>query len=127
MLVRIGCGIVLYLIGILSVLAVDSIGHYMKNGVNAFECILNVYHIDKIFPATPSLGMHWSVMIPSVILLGIGPMLVTATIYEFISAQSPHYMKGFLLGVFLPLEACFSFLVPLLCLYSLHKEYREVQ
>ena len=108
MLVRIGCGIVLYFIGILSVLAVDSIGHYnMNKEENVTECILRIQSIDNI-PATASLNMHWSVMIPSAILLGIGPTVVTATVFEFISAQSPYSMKGFLFGVFFAIRGAFQ-------------------
>ena len=42
----------------------------------------------------PVLEMHWAVLIPPNVFLGIGPLIVTATIFEFISAQSPHSMKG---------------------------------
>ena len=107
MLVRIGCGMVLYFIGSLSVLAVDSIGHYMNKEANVTKCILRIQHINK-FPAIPSLNMHWSVMIPSAIFLGIGPTVVTATVFEFISAQSPISMKGFLFGVFFAVKGVFQ-------------------
>ena len=107
MLVRIGCGMALHLIGMLSVLAVDSIGHYMNKEANITDCILRVHHIDE-YPATSSLNMHWSTMIPSAIFLGIGPTLITATVFEFISAQSPHSMKGFLFGVFFVIRGVFQ-------------------
>ena len=101
MLNRIGCGIFLYFMGILSVLAVDSIGHHIKNETNVTYCIDHL-------PILLSLGMHWSVMLPSVIFLGIGPTLMTTTIFEFISAQSPHSMKGFLFGVFFAIRGVFQ-------------------
>ena len=100
MLNRIGCGIFLYFMGTLSMLAVDSIGHSINNSLDGAHCI---DHFRRI----PSLGMHWSVMIPPVIFLGIGPALVTATVFEFISAQSPLSMKGFLLGVFFAIRGIF--------------------
>ena len=109
MLTRIGYGMILYFIGMMSVLAIDSIGHHLKVKTNKTDCIWQVYHEDN-FPVVPSLGMHWSMMIPSVILLGIGPTLVTATVFEFISAQSPHPMKGFLFGVFFAIRVTFQFL-----------------
>ena len=56
----------------------------------------------------PSLSMHWSVMMPSIILLAIGPTLVTATVFEFISSQSPYSMKGFLFGVFFAIRGVFQ-------------------
>ena len=58
----------------------------------------------------PSLNMHWSVLIPSNILFGIGHVLVTATTYELISAQSPHSMKGLLLGTFFAIMGVFQFI-----------------
>ena len=108
MLTRIGFGMGLYIIGILSLLAVDTIGHFIEGKTNATGCILSVYHVDS-FPEIPSLGMHWTVMIPSAILLAIGPTLLTATVFEFVSAQSPHTMKGFLFGVFFAIRGTFQF------------------
>ena len=54
--------------------------------------------------------MHWSVLIPSNLLLGIGPIVVVTTTLEFISAQSPQSMKGFLIGVFFAIRGFFQFL-----------------
>ena len=54
--------------------------------------------------------MHWGVLIPPTLLLGIGPMLVIATTLEFISAQSPQSMKGLLVGVFFAIRGLFQFL-----------------
>ena len=54
--------------------------------------------------------MHWSVLIPPNLLLGIGPLLVVATTFEFISAQSPQSMKGLLVGVFFAIRGLFQFL-----------------
>ena len=57
-----------------------------------------------------SLNMHWSLLIPPSLLLGIGPLLVIATTLEFISAQSPQSMKGLLVGVFFAIRGLFQFL-----------------
>ena len=54
--------------------------------------------------------MHWEVLIPPTLLLGLGPMLVIATTLEFISAQSPQSMKGLLVGVFFAIRGLFHFL-----------------
>ena len=56
----------------------------------------------------PVLEMHWAVLIPPNVLLGIGPLIVTATIFELISAQSPHSMKGLLIGVFFAVKGAFQ-------------------
>ena len=39
-------------------------------------------------------GMHWAVVLPPSILLGLGPPVVKTTVLEFISAQSPHFMNN---------------------------------
>jgi dipeptide/tripeptide permease len=54
--------------------------------------------------------MHWAVLIPPSLLLGLGPLLVIATTLEFISAQSPQSMKGLLVGVFFAIRGLFQFL-----------------
>ena len=38
-------------------------------------------------------------MLPPCFLFGIGPLIVMTTTLEFISAQSPHFMKGLLVGM----------------------------
>ena len=55
-----------------------------------------------------ALNMHWSVLIPPNILLGIGPLIVTTSTLEFISAQSPHSMKGLLVGIFFAIQGFFQ-------------------
>ena len=57
-----------------------------------------------------SLNMHWSVLIPPNLLLGMGPLIAITTTYEFISAQSPQSMKGFIIGVFFAIRGLFHFL-----------------
>ena len=54
--------------------------------------------------------MHWAVLIPPCIFLGIGKLMVIATTLEFISAQSPQSMKGLLVGVFFAIRGLFQFL-----------------
>ena len=54
---------------------------------------------DKFKLKYHALNMHWSVLIPLSILLGIGQLIVTTSTLEFISAQSPHSMKGLLVGI----------------------------
>ena len=38
-----------------------------------------------------SLNMHWAVVVPPGLLLGIGPLLVTVTTLEFISLRALSY------------------------------------
>ena len=103
---RLGFGILLYFLGGLSMFFVDAIGHieYQRNDT---QCIVlyNDFEVD-----ITSLGMHWAVFIPSNVLIGIGPALVTVSIFEFISAQSPHSMKGLLLGTYFAITGVYQFI-----------------
>ena len=58
----------------------------------------------------PELNMHWSVLIPPSLFLGIGPLIVMTATLEFISAQSPQSMKGFLIGLFFAIRGFFQLL-----------------
>ena len=105
---RLGFGILLYFLGGLSTFFVDTIGHiqYQRNDT---QCIV-LYYSDVSYVDTTSLGMHWATFIPSNVLIGIGPPLVTVTIFEFISAQSPHSMKGLLLGTYFAITGVYQFI-----------------
>ena len=56
----------------------------------------------------PVLELHWAVLLPPNILLGIGPPIVMTTVLEFISAQSPQSMKGLLIGLFFAIKGIFQ-------------------
>ena len=108
---RIRFGIVLCLLGVLSLICVDLIGHSLKsNTSNQTQCMFQVYRAGSGILEYPSLNMHWSILIPPNILLGIGPLIVIATTFEFISAQSPLSMKGLIIGVFFAIRGFSQFL-----------------
>ena len=108
---RIKFGIVLCLLGVLSLIIIDLIGHSLKNNTfNHTQCMFQVYRMSNETLAYPALDMHWSVLIPPNLLLGIGPLIVVTTTFEFISAQSPQSMKGLIIGVFFAIRGLFQFL-----------------
>ncbi len=111
---RILTGIVLCLLGIISLLVIDSVGHSLissgkHEAYNNTQCLFQVYRTNTTI-SYPALNLHWSVLIPLNLLLGIGPLIVTTTSLEFISAQSPQSMKGLLIGVFFAIRGLFHFL-----------------
>ena len=101
---RMGVGITLYILGTLSMIAIDSGGHVQTKGIN---CFFSVHAVNNSL-VIPNLGMHWSTLIPTDVLLGVGSTLVMVTVLEFISAQSPHSMKGLLFGVFFGIRGIFQ-------------------
>ena len=109
---RIGAGILICLFGVLSLLITDIFGHAqnISNPYNHSQCVFQVTLSHNKSVTIYSLHMHWGVLIPPSLLLGIGPLLVIATTLEFISAQSPQSMKGLLVGVFFAIRGLFQFL-----------------
>ena len=110
---RIKIGAVICFLGIVSLLTVDIVGHSLNslrsNISNHSQCMFQMYRTRETLDY-PSLDMHWSVLIPPNLLLGIGPLIVVTTTYEFISAQSPQFMKGLIIGVFFAIRGLFQFL-----------------
>ena len=109
---RIQAGAILCLLGVAILLIVDTVGHSLKQtGFNRTEsqCMFQFHAINYTL-LYPALNIHWSALIPSNILLGIGPLLVITATLEFISAQSPQSMKGFLIGAFFAIRGLFQFL-----------------
>ena len=108
---RLYIGLLLYMFGTLSMLAIDLAGHLHSvndQGTGSY-CMFTLTTDNNTHTFTyPVLEMPWAVLILPNILLGIGPQIVTATIFEFISAQSPHSMKGLLIGVFFAIKGIFQ-------------------
>ena len=99
----------LFLLGALSVLISDVVGHVQyESKVNESLCLFDVKYIKNFGLQHPSLDMHWAVLIPSNLFFGIGPFLLITTTFEFISAQSPNAMKGLIIGVFYAIRGFFS-------------------
>ena len=113
---RMGVGIVLSLIGVASMVIIDIAGHSLNRtgGVNQTQCMFQFYtsyeYDHHPLLSYPVLNMHWAVLIVPSLFLRIGPLLIIATTLEFISAQSPHSMKGVLIGIFLSIRGLFQFL-----------------
>ena len=107
MLLRLTAGIIFSFLGVISMLITDAIGHFVvsKNiSTNAtVQCMFKVTTANYTNDHQP-LNIHWYVLIPPSVFLGIGPLVVIATTIEFIAAQSPHSMKSLLIGVFFAIQ-----------------------
>ena len=105
---RLRFAVVVYLLGVASMLCIDLAGHIAvrenTTGNSSSMCMFVVEHRFE----QPLLRLHWAVLLIPGVLLGIGPPLVIATTFEFISAQSPSSMKGLLVGVFFTIRAMFQ-------------------
>ena len=106
---RLCIGLVLYFLWLLSMLIIDLAGHLHSvndQGVGS-HCMFTYATINGTL-LFPVLELHWSVLLPPNILLGIGSPVVMITILEFISAQSPQSMKGLLIGAFFAIKGIFQ-------------------
>ena len=102
---RLVFSIVLYILGVVSMLSIDLAGHF-KTEDTVTNSTMCMFFVDE--SKEPVLRLHWSVLLLPSLLLGIGQPLVMATTFEFISAQSPSSMKGLLVGIFLTIRAFFQ-------------------
>ena len=111
---QLGVGVMICILGVASLLLTDVVGHILLNEhgiiINHTQCMFQMIKHLKL--SYPSLNMHWAVLLLPSFFLGIGPMLVITTTLEFISAQSPQSMKGFLLESSLPSEVSFNSSTP---------------
>ena len=113
---RLRSAIVMSVIGVLYLLTIDLIAHFQyhqhsPSNSTSGVCLFTSQLIKPHREHNPSLlNMHWGVVIPPGILLNLGLLLVQATTIEFISAQSPHSMKGLLVGVFFAIKGLFQFI-----------------
>ena len=81
-----------------------SIPSYYHDG-KASYCM---FKIDVTSKHVKALRLHWGFHIIPNLLIGFSPVLITTSALEFISAQSPHSMKGLLVGVFFAIKGLFQ-------------------
>ena len=67
-----------------------------------------MFDIDVTHDHIKSLRLHWGFHVIPNLLIGFSPLLITSSVFEFISAQSPHSMKGLLVGVFFAIKGLFQ-------------------
>ena len=107
---RLGFGMFLMLLTSLTMLTTHIIGnHYQESHRNSthtdISCLFNSNYSEEM---SPTLHLPpWVHVFPNV-LNGMANPLVYITILEFISAQSPHTMKGLLLGAYYAVRGLFT-------------------
>ena len=113
---RLLVGIVISIAGVVCLLVVDLIGHFHYRQQHRFTnstsetCLFTSPLLYSKESHPNVLNLHWSASIVPCVLLSIGTLLMKATTFEFISAQSPHSMKGLLVGVFFAIKGLFQFI-----------------
>ena len=113
MLKRIGLGMMLLLLSGLCTLVMGSVGqhcHSVSTGNSSSLCVCE-NNIFTYFQLDPNLLLIQSS------LNALGYMFLYIASYEFICAQSPHSMKGLLIGTFFAIKGVFK-LLGVLIIYS---------
>ena len=109
---RIGLGMVLMVTPIPCFFILDSIGHTaaVSNNVGSEACFLtDPYSID--------LRMHRTVLLIPIFASTTGSMIFYIAAYEFIYSQSPHSMKGLMIGTFFAIRGTFQLLGALVFIF----------
>ena len=106
MLKKIGLGMIFILLSILCTSAMDAYGH-MHIHTNVTACFLDDCdpYIDQCM-----LNINHYFLIIQYFLNAVGYMLLYIAVYEFICSQSPHSMKGLVIGTFFAIKGVFQLL-----------------
>ncbi len=116
---RIGIGLCLITVSLFCSLLVDTIGHLLPNDQNATISMFvpgkfmvngdgDLYSYNVEFVAAPSLNVPPYILIIQQALVAVAYVFIYGGVFEFICAQSPHSMKGFLIGIFFAIKGLFQ-------------------
>ena len=113
MLKRIGIGLCLTTVSLICSLSMDTAGH--TTGNHNAPCLFNAfvtfnYSISPPAATVQTLDISPYFLLIQNILTAVAYILIYGGIFEFICAQSPHSMKGFLIGVFFAICGLFQLL-----------------
>ena len=102
---RMGIGMVLKVTSVITMFIIQVVANY-KSSQNT--CVFLAEYREKVnFSFTQTLEFPTQALVSYHLLNGIASPLINITVLEFISAQSPHTMKGLLLGVFYAFKGLF--------------------
>ena len=107
-IIRIWVGEILLASGMVAMFLIDLSGHvkHYRSHHQAAACMFVFNDHNHSF----KLELPWAVNLMPALLMQAGITLVITTTFEFISAQSPHSMKGLLIGMFYAIRGTFKFL-----------------
>ena len=111
-LVRIWTGELLLVTGMTAMFLIDLFGHVAQyeRKHQAAICMFAESKDDVHQNHSSNLNLPWAVNLIPAFLMQAGITLVITISYEFISAQSPHSMKGLLIGLLFAIQGIFKFL-----------------
>ena len=113
MLKRIGLGMILMLTPILCFFIIDIIGHATTDDIQT--CFLTSAYYT--FGKSQSLRINSALLLIPIFANISGSMIFYVAIYEFLYSQSPHSMKGLMIGTFFAIRGSFQLLGALVFIF----------
>ena len=110
MLKRIGFGMIFILLSILCTSVMDAYGHIVH--ANVTVCFLHDDLFSDYDGTILDINSYWLAIQYS--LNAVGYVLLYIAVYEFIYSQSPHAMKGLVIGIFFAIKGIFQLLGPVI-------------
>ena len=105
---RILFAVVLYLLSLISMIATDITGHVLMVGDNSEDDACMFFRTSFYEKIEKNLNLHWSLLVFPNLTKTLALDLIMASTFEFISAQSPHTMKGVLVGLLFAVRGFFQ-------------------
>ena len=120
MLKRMGLGMILALLSLLATIFMDTVEQlgYPSTDSNSTDdddfCMFK--NVDGFYPSHPSHHQNFNLFSIQLILSALSGMLIYTGVFEFICSQSPHSMKGLIIGIFYAIRGLYQVLAALLVL-----------
>ena len=108
MLKRMGFGLIFVVLSLLATLSMETASH---NAVNDYTCM---FSFGPVLPSYSRLNPAFLVI--QLTLSALSRMLIYTGVFEFICSQSPHSMKGLLIGVFYAIRGFYQMVAAILFL-----------
>ena len=113
MLRRMGLGMILVVLSLMALFAMDTVAHVQHIGVYDFDlCMFESSHVMNIIFNLPQQSPLF--LIVPLVLTSLSHMLIYTAVFEFICSQSPHSMKGLLIGLLYAIKGLYQLLATIL-------------
>lgn len=114
---RLSIWILILVICVGSMVFIDLTGHilYYNHKHTGAACLFS-HNVMADDDKAATLELPWAVVLLPTALASVAPIMIVTTTFEFITAQSPYSMKGFLVGVFFATMGLFRLIGSLLLL-----------
>ena len=106
---RIGVGLCLITLSLICSMIMDTIGHILPAGHNSSSIFAPIAFNSTISgKIDQSLHVSASLLIIQQFFVAVAYVFIYGGVYEFICAQNPHSMKGFLIGILFAIKGLFE-------------------